>query len=387
MLAPSIPNDAQRTDSLVALGVLDTPPEERFDRLTRIASRLFETPIAYLALVDLNRQWFKSNCGLSVNGTEREISMCAHTIALGDTLIIPDAANDDRFFDSPMVTGDPHIRFYAGHPLKSPEGYNVGTFCIADTKPRQMSETDRLSFLDLAAVAEQELSNLELFKLHRQLEEAAEDARQKNRENGRLLLNILPGPIAARLKGGERTISNAHEETTVLFADVVGFSTLAESLSAREVVQLLNRLFASVDEAAKTIGVEKIKTIGDAYMAVAGIPEPREDHASAALELAQRMFQVLADTNTELGTSLELRIGMASGPVVAGVIGSHKFAYDVWGHTVNLASRMESHGRPGFIQLSAATFALAGDRFPKAETHLIDVKGLGPQRAYLIPGS
>lgn len=158
MLAPAQPaNERQRVNTLRSLEILDTPAEERFDRLTRLARRLFDVPIALISLVDSNRQWFKSCSGLGVSETSREVSFCGHAIVNEQILMIPDASSDERFADNPLVTGAPHIRFYAGCPLRMGDGSNVGTLCLIDTRPRTLDAGDRELLRDLACMAEQEI--------------------------------------------------------------------------------------------------------------------------------------------------------------------------------------------------------------------------------------
>ncbi|MDQ2939718.1 MAG: adenylate/guanylate cyclase domain-containing protein, partial [Actinomycetota bacterium] len=193
----------------------------------------------------------------------------------------------------------------------------------------------------------------------------------------RLLLNVLPEPVAARLKEQEGIIADARPGVTVLFADIVGFTQLSERLSASDVVALLDRVFARWDALAADHGVEKIKTIGDAYMVAGGIPLPREDHAEAIAEMALAMGPEVARLEGETGHALQVRIGIDSGPVVAGVIGRTKFIYDLWGDTVNTASRMESHAPPGTIQVTERTFDCLRHRYELRPRGTIDVKGKG----------
>jgi class 3 adenylate cyclase len=202
----------------------------------------------------------------------------------------------------------------------------------------------------------------------------------------RLLLNVLPRSIAERLKRHEGRIAEAHEEVTVLFADVVDFTPFAEHTSPDRVVGVLDEVFSAFDDLAQSHGLEKIKTIGDAYMVVAGLPEPRVDHAVAMAEMALDMQVALARLCGPLGIDLAVRVGMASGPVIAGVIGRRKFIYDLWGDTVNTASRMESHGLPGHIQVTAATYERLRDRYRFEERGEIEVKGKGRLPAYLLVG-
>jgi adenylate cyclase len=219
----------------------------------------------------------------------------------------------------------------------------------------------------------------ELERQHRALE--LEQAKSE-----RLLLNVLPEPVAARLKEDQGIIADASPDVTVLFADIVGFTPLAERLSPSELVALLDRVFARWDALAARQGVEKIKTIGDAYMAAAGIPLPRDDHAEAIAEMALAMRPEVVRCVAESGLPLEIRIGIDCGPVVAGVIGRAKFIYDLWGDTVNTASRMESHAEPGTILVTERAHERLRDRYDLRPRGTIEVKGKGPMTTYLLVG-
>jgi class 3 adenylate cyclase len=202
-----------------------------------------------------------------------------------------------------------------------------------------------------------------------------------------LLLNILPPAIAARLKESEQTIADQHDDVSVLFADIEGFTRLAEKTGPGELVTLLNTLFSAFDALAERHGLEKIKTIGDEYMAVAGLPEPNPRHGEAAAEMALEMREYLADYAARTGLPLVLRIGMHCGPAVAGVIGRRKFAYDLWGDTVNIASRMQSHGPVGGgIQVSEAVRERLRDRYEFLPRGPIPVKNKGDMPVFLLTG-
>jgi adenylate cyclase len=188
------------------------------------------------------------------------------------------------------------------------------------------------------------------------------------------------------LKGGETVIADQLSNVTILFSDLVGFTKLSSKLSAADLVRLINELFSEFDRLALKLGIEKIKTIGDAYMSVGGLPEPRADHAHAVAEMALAMIEVVERMNRELATPLQIRIGIHSGDVVAGVIGTHKFAYDIWGDAVNIASRMESHSLPNRIQVSAATHRHIHERFRLEPHGSVDVKGKGPMETYFLLG-
>jgi adenylate cyclase len=202
----------------------------------------------------------------------------------------------------------------------------------------------------------------------------------------RLLLNVLPAPVAARLKESDEVIADGFDAATVLFADLVGFTPLAGALAPADTVALLDRIFAGWDELADRHGVEKIKTIGDAYMVASGIPAPREDHAEAIADLALEMGAEAERCAGETEMPLEVRIGIDSGPVVAGVIGRARFSYDLWGDTVNTASRMESHGLPGEIQVTERARERLRHRYELRPRGTIEVKGKGPMTTYLLTG-
>lgn len=224
------------------------------------------------------------------------------------------------------------------------------------------------------------------FQGRREIEVAYQKLESERKRTERLLLNILPQPIAERLKQEEQTIADQFPEATVLFADVVGFTQLSSEISAAELVVLLNRLFSMFDQLAEQHGVEKIKTIGDAYMVVAGLPTPRSDHAQAIANLAIDMQQAVAHFNVELNQSLSIRIGINTGPVVAGVIGLKRFIYDLWGDTVNIASRMESQGIAGVIQVSEATYECLKQQYLFQKRGIIQIKGKGEMTTYLLTG-
>ncbi len=209
---------------------------------------------------------------------------------------------------------------------------------------------------------------------------------QEKAKHERLLLNILPRQIVGRLNDGETLIADRFSNVTVMFSDLVGFTGMSARLPPTTVVHYLNRVFSRFDHLVRELGIEKIKMIGDAYMVVAGVPEPRHDHAEVVAEMALRMVESLEVVNAESEAALQIRIGIHSGPVVAGVIGTHRFLYDVWGDTVNVASRLESHGVPSEIQVSEATAKLIAAHFDLEERGLIRVKGIGGLKTYFVKG-
>ena len=196
----------------------------------------------------------------------------------------------------------------------------------------------------------------------------------------------LPQPIADRLKQDQSIIADTFADVTVLFADIVGFTQLSSRVSPTELVSLLNDIFSAFDQLAEKHGLEKIKTIGDAYMVVGGLPIPRSDHAEAIAQMALDMQQAVAEFSNTHNQAFSIRIGINTGPVVAGVIGIKKFIYDLWGDTVNTASRMESHGLPGCIQVTATTYHRLQDKYLFDSRGIIEVKGKGEMNTYFLMG-
>jgi adenylate cyclase len=218
-----------------------------------------------------------------------------------------------------------------------------------------------------------------LDKAHRLLQ-----AEQEKSE--RLLLNVLPAPIAERLKRSTNVIADELEEVSILFADVVGFTQLSQDVPPEKMVPWLNEVFSAFDHLAARHGLEKIRTIGDSYMAAAGAPTPRPDHARAVAEMALDMLEETKDLIAPNGEPLRIRIGINTGPVVGAVIGSNKFIYDVYGDAVNTASRMESHGVPGCIQVTETTYGDLCDRYVFEKRGTVTVKGKGEMLTYLLLG-
>jgi guanylate cyclase len=203
-------------------------------------------------------------------------------------------------------------------------------------------------------------------------------------ESERLLLNILPGPIAEKLKTEPGVIADSYDSVSVLFSDIVGFTPLSESLTAEEMVEWLNEVYSAFDAMVEAGGAEKIRTIGDGYMVAAGVPDERDDHAAILTRLALKMKDHFEDLPPVHGHKANFRIGINSGPVVGGVIGTHKFQYDIWGDCVNTAARMESHGVPGRIHVSAATHNFIKDDFLCEPRGTIEVKGKGEMHTWFV---
>jgi sigma-B regulation protein RsbU (phosphoserine phosphatase) len=265
--APKPADEAERLADLRALKILDTPPEERFDRIVRLAGRIFDVPMAYLSLIDAERQWFKAKCGIPTESTGRDISFCGHAILGRQPLIIPDATQDERFRDNPLVVGEPYIRFYAGHPLAGPGGSNVGTLCLADTRPRSLDDRQRQILRQLAALAEHELKLVNLIEVQRELIETksalveaqgrlAEELAQAAAYVRSLLPPRLAGPVrtdwqfvsSSQLGGdvfGYDWIDDRH--LSVYLLDVCGHGVGAALLSIAVHTALRRRTLPGID--------------------------------------------------------------------------------------------------------------------------------------------
>jgi class 3 adenylate cyclase len=235
------------------------------------------------------------------------------------------------------------------------------------------------SFNAMAETIQAHSDNLEHLVQERTSELVAE-----KQTSERLLLNVLPAPVAERLKQGENLIVDRFDHVSVLFADIVGFTTMSQETSPEALVTMLDDVFSLFDRLAETHGLEKIKTIGDAYMVVAGIPQPTPDHVAKIARMAIDMVAGIRDYAADKGVALSIRIGIHTGSVVAGVIGRKKFIYDLWGDTVNTASRMESHGLPGRIHVTEAAYQALRDRFELEARGAVEIKGKGVMTTYLL---
>lgn len=241
-----------------------------------------------------------------------------------------------------------------------------------------------MGVIGAAAAWQNEKHGREAFLQRRVIKEQLEALDVEKKKSDDLLLNILPAKVADRLKQDGESIADGFAQVTVLFSDIVGFTAMSDRLAPDEVVRRLNLIFSSFDKIADELGVEKIKTIGDAYMVAGGLPDRSEDHPLRIAEMALRMREALDRLKAEIGEEISIRVGIHTGPVVAGVIGKKKFIYDVWGDTVNTASRMESHALPGKIQVTEDTAKLLEKDFELTPRGTIDVKGKGPMTTYFL---
>ncbi|MFZ0627056.1 MAG: adenylate/guanylate cyclase domain-containing protein [Acidimicrobiia bacterium] len=283
-----------------------------------------------------------------------------------------------------LVTAASALSFFRGTTISIASVYLVAAIVLALLEPTIRATRDQppVALTTILALDMFVVSLLILVPMTAAL--VGQMVKEQARANS-LLLNVLPGVIATRLKTSPGVIADRFEECTVLFADLVGFTSHSARVAPERLVSELNTIFSAFDELVRESGVEKIKTIGDGYMAVAGVPVPREDHLTTMCDLALAMQAEMAKINQKMGTDYQLRVGLHTGPVVAGVIGESRFSYDLWGDTVNLASRMESRGRPGRVQTTAAVRENAGDEYIFQPAGMIDLRGRQVE-AYFLEG-
>jgi adenylate cyclase len=387
-------NEPARLDALSSYAILDTLPEIGFDEITELAAQICDCPAALVSFIDPSRQWIKAKYGLPAELSEcpREISVCKVTICNNDILYVPDLLSDERFKTSPLVTGGLKLRFYCGVPLITQDGYALGTLCVVDFKSRELSFEQREA---LRRLSRQTMVHLELRRqlierneMLRQLELARDRAIAEKGESERLLLNILPPSIAAELKASQRVKPRFFDSASVIFIDFSGFTRIVETMEPASVIDQLDQHFTRFDDIMAKHRLEKLKTIGDAYLAVGGVPEHNRSHPIDAALCALQILDHLTKLNRQR-EKLHLpawlaRIGINTGPVIAGVVGKHKFTYDIWGNTVNVAERVEAAGVPGRITISEATWQHIKGRFETEPRGAVEVKHKGLVNMYFL---
>jgi adenylate cyclase len=281
-------------------------------------------------------------------------------LRIRELLVVHDLKQDPRFENSPMVALDPPCRFYCGMPLITDDGHALGTLCVMDFEPRQLSfeQTESLRRLSHQVLAQLELRRklIEYGQTIRELDQARLEAASEKARAEELLRNVLPAPIADELKHSGRVQPRYTRSATILFADIQGFTLLAERTEPARLVNLLDAYFTALDEIGARHGLEKVKTMGDAYMAVAGVLSPDRRHAIdvclAALEMRTRLDYLKARCEATGEDALHLRIGIHTGPVISGVVGNRRMTFDIWGDAVNTAWFMEASGVAGRINVS-----------------------------------
>lgn len=371
--------EQRRLQALESLKIMDSLPEESYDRLVHLAVELLDIPICYIAFLDEKRLWFKSLYGLKEKQTPRYITFCNETIKKNEPLVIKDTYLDERFAQNPYVQEVPFIRFYAGVPLTDPDGYNVGTFCLADTQPKDMEPKQMALLLKLANIAKDQLTlrhaNQLLEKIKKQLELRNKFIRKTFSfyMSDEVVNTILESP-SNKLGGNETKI-------TILFSDLRNFTPLSEQQPAEQLVALLNTYFTKMVNVIEKHKGTVDSFIGDAVMVMFGAPYSTGDDSLRAINCAlemQRELTKLNRTNKKLGLPhLEMGVGINTGTAVVGNMGSKKrMQYSAIGSSVNLSSRIQGLSLGGQILISEATYLEVAEHI-EIKGHLrVKVKGI-----------
>lgn len=383
-------NQAERVQALQSYELAGTPTEAAFEDLAELAAHFCDCPIGYVNLITATHEDLRGQHGYP-DGTEwfepwpLTYSCCAHTICQSDLLVVPDLSLDPRFCDWPFVTEEPYLRFYAGVPLINPEGYALGTLCVIDVKPRELS-TRQQEFL--RCLGRQTSAQLELRRKVVLLARTHDElAAEKSRADA-LLRAILPEPVAEQLKRDRRVQPRYFSAVTIGFVDFQGFTSRALQMEPRRLLDDLDFYFSAYDEIVGRHRLEKLKTIGDAYMFVGGLPEENSTHPKDACAASLEIQDFMARENHRRARlnlpAWEVRIGLHTGAVMAGVVGRRKFAYDIWGDAVNVAARVESAGEAGRVNISDRTQQHVKDHFVTEHRGRIQVKNRGELDMYFV---
>jgi len=386
MSYPIPDNESERLAALAIYQVMDTPPEFEQDALTEIAAEICGYPVALITLLDERRQWFKSNYGIpDISECPREVTVCSTTICANELLYVPDLTADPRFRDSPIVAGEPHLRAYCGMPLVNPEGFAIGTLCIMDFETHELTPSQREAIRRLAQQA------MALLELRRQLlnrdamlgeiEKAKTEADEARRKSDAVISGLFPASIAEELKAAGSVEPRYYELATVMFADFKDFTLLTEGMEPARLIEQLSDAFARMDEIAAANRLITLRTEGDGYLCAAGLPEKNRTHAIDACLTALQFQKFIGESNRQREL-LRLkpwrqRIGINTGSLIAGVVGTQRFTYDVWGSAVNAAARLEQACEPERINISASTLHYVGDLFETEPRGSVEVKNLG----------
>ena len=387
-------NEHERNEAVRSYRIMNSPPEILFDEIGEIAGQICDCPISYISFIEGDRLWFKSRYGLPADfhGCPREIAFCSVTVCGADLVLSCDMTQDDRFRNFSLVVNEPRYRFYCAMPLITPQGYALGTICVLDTRPRELSfaqqEGLRRLAQQLVGLLEHRRRVIELDEAMHELDAAHAALVAEKAKTEDLLTRILPETIANELKRNGSVEPRFHASATVLIADVKGFTSFTHGAEPALLINMLNQYFAGFDEAIERSGLEKLKTIGDAYMAIAGVPISRKTHAIDACLAALKMLAVVDRLRIERQKlrlpHFEVRIGIHSGPVIAGVVGTHRFTYDVWGDTVNVAALMEASGEAGAINVSERVFHSVTPYFSFVDRGQVGVKHGQSLRMYFL---
>lgn len=391
-------NDAERVAAVKSYRILGTAPETAYDDIVELAAQITGCRISYISFFDETLSRLKARYGIPLNRPDRprELSLCSPTICQSDLLIIPNLAENPRYKDLPAVVQPPYARFYCAMPLINSDGYALGTLCVWDPEPKTLTPEQQQA---MRRLARQVMSKLEMrrsiFALKERIDQLEEEARKARIDldtRERLLLDVYPAEVARQILAGFSMQPRYFPNATVMFLDFAHFSQLGESLTPRELIEQLDEYFSLFDEIMEKHGIIKVKTVGDAYLAASGIIEERPDHAlricAAACDVAAVMRTANAVRRKLCLAEWQLRTGIHSGAVIAGLIGTSRTTYDIWGDAVNIAKRLQERCEPGCINISDSTLGLVARHYASEPRGGITAKHKGEiQMHYLLPGN
>ena len=380
-------SDAERVDALRAYEILDTEPSVSFDELSDLAAQVTGCPAAYISLVDETRQWMKSLCNLpmSICETNRKDAICTHTICSYDLMEVADLREDDRFKDLPLVTGPPNFVFYCGAPLINAQGYALGSLCVIDFEPRKLDHRQREA---LRQLSHQVVAQFEHHRNASEMDVMRRELDIKRHEVDQLMRSVMPAGIVREMRERKRVEPKFFSSATVMFTDFYGFTRMTSTMPPGDLVDTLDQFFTVFDGIVERHRMERLKTIGDSYMCVAGIPDANRTHPADACLAALEMREVMARHGRQR-TKIrmepwQMRIGINTGPVIGGIVGQSKMAFDIWGNTVNIASRHESSGAPGRINISENTHGFVRHLFDFEERGCVEMKNAAAMPMYFL---
>jgi len=366
MIYPIPENDNERIESLNSYNILDSTREKIYDDITEMVAEICSCAVAYVNLIDTERHWMKATHGLPDGFVEvpREIGFCNITICKTSIYHVPDVTKNKHMKNLGMVTGEPHFRFYCGAPLINSQGYVLGTLCVMDFKPKNL-DIEKQDFLK--KMAYQVVSLFELHKSVITINKLKNEQEHDKEISENLLSNILPQKIITELNEKGEVKPKYYQNTSNLFADFVDFTQFTRNSEPAYLINELHEHFSAFDEFGKELKIEKIKTIGDAYQCVCGVPENQKSHAVRVCLMALKMIDYLRKKNAEREQKGQkrwhLRIGIQSGSLMAGVIGKSKFCFDLWGESVDSAEKIQELSAPDQILVSEETMTLAKNLF------------------------
>lgn len=381
-------NEKARIAALHNYNILDTEGEDEYDRIVKVASYICGTPISLISLVDTDRQWFKSKIGLRVNETSRDVSFCSHAIKQEGTMEINDATKDERFKDNPLVTGDPSIRFYAGTPLITSDGYKLGTLCVIDRVPRTLTVEQKECLENLSRQVMDQMrlrqQKRKLIELNSNLIHDLQDKLEQQEKVLNLFVRFVPEPIVAKhLHSKDIDFNDAEaKHMAIMFCDIRGYTSIVENLSPHQAVSLLKSYYAVLSDVISAYNGMVNQYVGDEIFATFGLPfSPPSYEKNAvlcALEMINQLDRVYQECKEFLPHPIKVGIGIHSGEVITGTLGSKsKIEYSVTGDAVNTGKRIETltQNNPNTVLISQDVYEKVKDIVEVKAWPSVELKG------------